>query len=229
MRVETSDGFDDDPDELANLDLTTAGIGEMLPGVLSPLIWGLGSHLVDNAFRRLLDDLGVLPADQRGGKGLVRHVRGRARDGLQPLAGYGHRATRVGSGRTRGGVLRVTTVGRRAAPTTPGPHGGLRSVRHDLRVLRLRNRTATEAATAVHAVARLADVLPDLVPFGRQELLAYHLRLIDFADRTMAAELGVAADAAATYRRLQIMLAGIWARSKPVAGQTNWSPTPASP
>src|SRR5690606_13073552 len=47
---------------------------------------------------------------------------------------------------------------------------------------------------------------PELSAQSTPALLSYHLRLLDLAARSVAAELAVAADAAATYRRLQVML-----------------------
>ena len=56
------DGFDSPP---SDADLTTAGIGEMLPGVLPPLLWEVNSHLVDEA----LGHLDALCAQRRGARG----------------------------------------------------------------------------------------------------------------------------------------------------------------
>ncbi|MFN0088735.1 MAG: PEP/pyruvate-binding domain-containing protein, partial [Acidimicrobiales bacterium] len=73
-----ADDIDDPPEAVRGLDLTTTGIAEMLPGVLSPLRWGIDSFLVEEAFRRLLDGLGVLPPDLVEARGLLRRVHGRA-------------------------------------------------------------------------------------------------------------------------------------------------------
>ena len=54
------DEFDARPDQLEALDLTTIGIGETMPGVLSPLLWDINRHLVEEAFRTLFDRLGAL-------------------------------------------------------------------------------------------------------------------------------------------------------------------------
>src|SRR6185503_12614940 len=52
----TDDGFDFS----CGLDTTytTAGVSEMLPGVLPPLLWGVDSWLVENGFRALFELLG---------------------------------------------------------------------------------------------------------------------------------------------------------------------------
>jgi pyruvate,water dikinase len=198
------DGFDDDPETLATLDLTTAAIGETLPGVLPPLRWALGSHLVEEAFRRLLDELGVLPTDLADHT-LVRRVRGRAAmdfsrlermAALLPGAADEHLEAEYFGSRRRG---------RSAAPLSRGG-GRLRSMAHDLRVLRVRRRSDADAAIVVQATGRVMASPPDLVLLSDRDLAAYHLRLLDLATRTTAAQLGAAADATATFRRLQVLL-----------------------
>lgn len=69
------DGFDTPVDDH---ELTTGGISEMLPGVLPPLLWGVASFLVEEAFRTTLDSLHALPADADDRHRFVRRVRGRA-------------------------------------------------------------------------------------------------------------------------------------------------------
>ena len=200
------DGFDDPTDELEVMDLTTAGIGEMLPGVLPPLLWTIDSHLVEESLRRLLDDLGLLPADLAEGGPLLRRVRGRAAMDFARLQGMA--GTLSGS---VAGDLEAQYFGSRApaAPVAAGagrPRPRLRSVVHDLRVLQARSRYAAEAVTIVEAIGAVVGGRPDLGSFEDRGLLAYHLRLLDLAGRGMTAELGVATDATATHRRLEVML-----------------------
>ncbi len=200
------DGFDDPPDLIERLDLTTAGIGEMLPGVLSPLLWTVDSHLVEESLRRLLDDLGLLPPDLADGGALLRRVRGRAAMDFARLQGMA--GTLSGS---VAGDLEAQYFGARASsvPVAAGParpRRRLRSLLHDLRVLQARSRYAAEAVTIVEAIGAVLAGRPDLGDFDGRGLLAYHLRLLDLAGRGMTAELGVATDATATHRRLETML-----------------------
>ena len=77
----TTAGADRDPFDLAlvaDRAYTTAGVAEMLPGVLPPLWWDVGAFAVEEGFRSLLDQLGALPAELEGPHGLVVRVRGRA-------------------------------------------------------------------------------------------------------------------------------------------------------
>jgi rifampicin phosphotransferase len=200
------DGFDDPQAEIEQMDLTTEGIGEMLPGVLPPLVWTIDAHLVEEAFRRLLDDLGMLPPDLAAARVLVRRVRGRAAmdfTRLQSMVGALSGAVAVDLEAQYFGSARAV------APPPQSPsrrRRRLRSAVHDVRVLLARNRYATEAVTLVEATRGILGARPDLQALDGPGLLAYHLQLLDLAARGMTAELGVATDATATHRRLEQML-----------------------
>ncbi len=215
VAADVSDGFDSDMDDA---ELTTAGIGEMLPGVLPPLRWQIVSHLVDEAFRRMVSDLGAdaMIADARPRR-FVRRVRGRAAmdfDALCELA----RALPGGSpdelDRQYFGSQRP---GRAAAPPTPRPRR-VAAVTHDLRLLRVERRASLDAEVVISAVARMSP-RADLLGLGVEVLRAYLFRLIDLGVRTLAAELEVAAGAASAYRKVELILlphlgedaAGQWA------------------
>lgn len=204
--AEEGDGFDDDEEALAGVDLTTAGFGETLPGVLPPLAWVIGSHLVEEAFRELLDHLGALPDDVAGTRVVIRRVRGRAamdfgrlQASISALPGPASDDLEIeyfGSGRP----------GRPAASIRPRAGSRIRSARHDLRVLRAGSRAGKEASILGHTAQLVVDDRPDLGLLPTESLLAYHLQLVDLGTRAMSAELGVSADATGTYRRLQVRL-----------------------
>ena len=63
-----------------------------------------------------------------------------------------------------------------------------------------------EAETVIEAIAETERTMPDLASLDDRDLLRSRLALIDLAVRVMAAELGVAAVAAAAYRRVELML-----------------------
>lgn len=195
------DGFDS-PD--SDADLTTAGIGEMLPGVLPPLLWQVNSHLVDQAFRAVLDGLG-LPLDSVGRHGLLRRVRGRATldfSELQQMAtelpgGAADELERQYFGSRRTG---------RPVPRAEPPGSRLAGIRHDLRVLVQQHRAAQDAEVVCVAVAELRHRPLDLTELDDAALARYRFRLIDLGVRAMTAELASAAAAAAAYRRLELTL-----------------------
>jgi pyruvate,water dikinase len=195
------DGFDS-PD--TDADLTTAGIGEMVHGVLPPLLWQVNSHLVDQAFRAVLDGLG-LPLDSVGRHGLLRRVRGRATLDFSELhqmatllpGGAADELERqyFGSRRTGRAVHRAEPRGSRLA-----------GARHDLRVFAQQHRATQDADVVCAAVAELRRHRGDLTELDDEALARYRFRLIDLGVRAMTAELASAAAAAAAYRRLELTL-----------------------
>jgi pyruvate,water dikinase len=195
------DGFDS-PD--TDADLTTAGIGEMLPGVLPPLLWQVNSHLVDQAFRAVLDGLG-LPLDSVGRHGLLRRVRGRATLDFSALH---QMATQLPGGaadeleRQYFGSRRTGRPVHRAEP----PSSRRDRARHDLRVLVQQHRATQDAEVVCVAVAELRHRCGDLTELNDDALARYRFRLIDLGVRAMTAELASAAAAAAAYRRLELTL-----------------------
>ncbi|HSM67520.1 MAG TPA: PEP/pyruvate-binding domain-containing protein, partial [Ilumatobacteraceae bacterium] len=196
------DGFDS-PD--TDADLTTAGIGEMLPGVLPPLLWEVNRHLVDEAFLALLDGLG-LPVGEGGRTGLLRRVRGRAALDFSALH---EMAAQLPGGAAE--ELEAQYFGSRRAgrPVTPAaPSGGrLAGLRHDLRVFAHQHRATQDAEIVCVAVAEIQQRRPDLGALDDAAVLRYRFRLIDLGVRAMTAELASAATAAAAYRQLELTLA----------------------
>jgi rifampicin phosphotransferase len=207
------DGFDDPPAMIAGADLTTAAIGESLPGVLAPLVWTTAGYLVDEAFRTLLASLGLASGDDGDGRLLLRRVRGRAAldiGGLLtaaaavPGAASALQAAYFGTGHhdsagTESGIARI--------PARRGARNRVRSASHDLRVLFTRRRAMADAECSVAAVDALTAGGLDPSSFDNTGLCALHLRLMDLAGRLLAAELGVAADATAADTRLRSVLA----------------------
>ena len=199
---DTGDGFDS-PESGA--DLTTAGIDEMLPGVLPPLLWEVNSHLVDEAFMTLLDRLG-LRLDDTGHSGLLRRVRGRATLDFSAL----HRmASQLPGGAAEDLERQYFGSRRTGRPVAPPEPSGSRvaAVRHDVRVLLQQHRAAQDADIVRTAIAEIRRRRPDLGDLDDDAVIRYRFRLVDLGARAMAAELASAAAAAAGYRRLELTLA----------------------
>jgi pyruvate,water dikinase len=203
---EQGDGFDDSDEDLDGVDLTTAGFGETLPGVLPPLLWVIGSHLVEEAFRHLLDQLAVLPDDLTDTRAVVRRVRGRAAMDFSRLQASMSALPGTAATEMEIEYFGSRRPGRPAAPVRPTASNRIRSALHDLRVLRARAGVAEDASIAVHAIELITANRPDLRALDAESLLAYHLQLVDLATRAMTAELSVSAHATGTHRRLQIAL-----------------------
>ena len=201
--LDVDDGFDS---PATDHELTTAGIGEMVPGVLAPLLAQINLHLLEEAFRRLLDDLGT-PADAIPVDQIVRRVRGRAALDFDVLRDMARRLPGGSVDELEFQYFGSRRAGRRTAPPNPdlGLRGRMRAIAHDVRVLRSRRHSAQAAEIVVRAVEEL-DRGRDLSGLTSAQLLGLRGRLIDVATRGVAAELGVAAVAASSFRKLELML-----------------------
>jgi len=186
-------------------ELTTNGIGEMLPGVLAPLVWDVNSFLVEEALRDVLGGLGGglagLPA-RHGAHEFVRRVRGRAALDLDLVRAV---ARRLPSGSEA--ELERQYFGTAAAePPERPPAWRWHSLRHGLRAAAARRRASVEARVVLGASGEIAAAPPPLTDRDDRSLLAYRLRLIALGARAMSVELAVAASAAAAYRQLEAFL-----------------------
>lgn len=204
VSVGRDDGFDT---PLDGSTLTTAGIAEMLPGVLPPRIWQLAGFAVEEALRQSVDALGALGGDLVQPFHFVRRVRGRAALDLDALK-------RVAAAIPGGSEDEVeqqyfgTASGARNGATAKPPRRWAPGVLlHDARVLRARRYGVEAADIVVQAAAELRERPPDLAALDDDALAAYRRRLVLGGARAMAAELAVAAAAAAAFRRLELTIA----------------------
>lgn len=204
----TADGFDT---PIARDDTyTTAGIAETVPGVLPPLQWSTAAPLLENAFRRLFDQMGALPplADHRP---FLARVRGRAVLSLDLLKAA---ALEVPGGSIEeierqyfGRVLGVGEQHDVRERSERGPFMGLRRMVAGFREINARRRFRFEAHASIDAVERLLHGPPDCGTVSTERLVAYRHRCLDLADRLMSAEVAAAASAAAAYRGVELSLA----------------------
>lgn len=202
----SGDGFDSPVD---HNELTTAGIVEMVPGVLPALIWELNHYLLEEAFRSFLDTMEILHGSEAEERSFIRRVRGRVALDFGQLRGavanLGDKAAIELENKYFGQsgwatALDVPPSGRR------NPLRILGDLRADLRAISARARVTQQADVVVRAVDCLPDRGVALGSMNDAELLAYIERLIDVAARGLAAELGVAAAAADAYQRLESFL-----------------------
>ena len=196
------DGFDDSVDDE---DLTTMGIGEMLPGVIPPLLWEINSHLVEEAFRAVLDRLAITSLDATGSSHLLRRVRGRAALDFGRLQAMAATIPGAAADQLEEQYFGSRRPGRSAArrPTSEPRH---RHLLHEVRSVMAGRRTTVDAEVVIAAISEIVGSAPDLAGLDDRQLMSSRLALIDLATRAMTAELGVAAVAAAGYRRIELML-----------------------
>lgn len=198
------DGFDTviGPDD----SYTTAGIGEMLPGVLSPLVWTSVRAPLDEAFRRLFDGLDALPPEADVAPFIAR-IRGRAVLHLDLLKAA---ARQVPGGSAaeieRQYFGRVLTENENDEVEARGPFKALRTMFAGVREIQARRAYRDDAELVVEAIDRLAHQPPDCHIMSNDELLRYRHRVLDLAGRAFAAEVAVAAAAANAYRGVELFL-----------------------
>lgn len=189
---------------------TTAGIAESMPGVLPPLQWTTAGPLMEDGFRHLFDRMAALPESAERTRFLAR-VRGRVVLSLDLMRAV---ALEVPGGSVeeieRQYFGRVVST---RADVEPGPDpsrhrrfSGLRTMLAGLREISARRRFRFEAAVSVDTVQRLLADPPEREALSPAELLAYRQRAVDIAGRVMAAEISVAASAAAAYRGVELFL-----------------------
>ncbi|MGH1491472.1 MAG: PEP/pyruvate-binding domain-containing protein [Acidimicrobiales bacterium] len=211
--LDNDDGFDT---ELDTHELTTAGIVEMVPGVLPPLRWEINRFLLEEAFRSVLDSLGVLRGSTAEAHPFVRRVRGRVAIDFDQL--------RETASRIPGAVEELEeqyfgaspdmiddVKARSAESTDSGPTSKrgrwLRRLQSDLHTLRTRRHVIDQSEIVIRSTALLRKRRAILTEHADEELVAYASRLVDLGARGLAAELGVAASGAAAYSRLELQLA----------------------
>lgn len=204
--LDTDDGLDSAIDDH---ELTTAGIVEMVPGVLAPLHWELNGFILEEALRSFLDNLGIIRGSSAEDRPFVRRVRGRAavdldqlRDAASAIPGAADELDRQYFGESH------------QPETTAEADGGLArtqqklsELRQQIRTLRTRGRVTEQADIVIAAAQGLDRQRVDLEALTDEELLAYIQRLVDLGGRGLAAELAVAASSAAAYNRLEELLA----------------------
>ncbi|MCP5028692.1 MAG: hypothetical protein GY929_20655 [Actinomycetia bacterium] len=200
--LESDDGFDTPVDDH---ELTTAGIVEMVPGVLPPLRWEVNRFLLEEAFRSILASLGVIRGRAVEDRPFVRRVRGRVAIDFDQL--------REAAGGIPGAVeeLEQQYFGQTSEGEGEGEkhhaHGfGFSDLARDLRTLQTRRQVIEQAEVLIGATTALRQRRPSLDEQTEVQLLAYGRRLVDLGARGLAAELGVAASGAAAYRRLELQL-----------------------
>ncbi|MEL7210750.1 MAG: hypothetical protein AAGK32_21355, partial [Actinomycetota bacterium] len=201
--LEDHDGFDTAIDQH---ELTTAGIVEMVPGVLPALRWEINRFLLEEAFRSVLDSLGIIRGTAAEDRPFVRRVRGRVAidfDQLRDAAADIPDAV---------GELEAQYFGAPdgiddQTPPTAKRHG-LRwsDLRRDVNTLQTRRKVIDQAEVLIRAAGALRRRRPRVDDWTNDELIDYLGRLVDLAARGLAAELGVAAAGAATYQRLESQL-----------------------
>ncbi len=198
------DGFDTPPDPGGVY--APAGVSEMLPGVLPPLLWTINGPMLEDAFRRLFAQLRVLPDDLSAPFALVGRFDGQAALNLTRIKD----AARQMAGGT-GAEIERQYLGQVVSEEEedekrPGLIRRMRSFGAGARAFRLRKQAELDGEVFEAAVGEVTAIEPDLREMLDRELLAYRARLRDLAANGVAAEVAVAVAAVASYRALEVAL-----------------------
>lgn len=198
------DGFDTPP--IPGHTYTSEGIAEMLPGVLPPLLWTINGPLLEEAFRRMFDELGLAPDDLVESQAIVARIRGRAALNIDILKRVAE-AMPGGSGeeleRQYFGEV-ITPPSEKSEP--PKRFRAIRTLLPSLRAIALRRRLGREAAVVIRAARDVVGLQTVIHTMDPVHLLAYRRRVRELAARAIAAETAVAAAAVAAYRGLELFL-----------------------
>ena len=192
------DGFDTpaSPDDV----YTPEGIGEMLPGVISPLVWSINRPMLDAAFRSLLGEFGSTVTMRS--RPVVGRFRGRAAVNLSVLRDAADTMPASNAADVDGGYL-----GPNAAPSEPAPSGRARvGLGALIKNWKEQRRVEHDVQLLCTAVSCLPVIEPDPADLGLHQLLGYRRELRDLAWRGTAAELAASAAAASMYRTLELLL-----------------------
>lgn len=197
------DGFD--TRAAGDDEYTPRGVSEMLPGVVSPLLWSINAPMLEDAFRSLFSAIGV--SSVGAGRRLVGRFRGRATLNLSALreaaaslpGGSGEEVER----QYLGHVLEHESDYELPA-STAGPIARMMAAFRNWQANRLLADEVELIKHAVHGVVHL-DIDLGQLPAGR--LLRYRSRIRDLAWRIYATEVASSSAAASAYRALEVQVA----------------------
>ncbi len=184
---------------------TPRGVSEMLPGVVSPLLWSINAPMLEDAFRSLFAAIGV--PDVGTGRRMVGRFRGRATLNLSVLreaaaslpGGSGEEVER----QYLGHVLEHD----HELPKARG--SAIAGVTAAFRNWRANRLLADEVELIKHAVHGIVHLDIDLSRLPANRLLRYRSRIRDLAWRIYATEVAASSAAAASYRALEVQV-GRW-------------------
>ncbi|HWC36959.1 MAG TPA: PEP/pyruvate-binding domain-containing protein [Acidimicrobiales bacterium] len=175
------------------------GVAEMLPGVLSPLLWTINGPLVEDAFRSLFRSLRV-SVDTRD-QPLVGRFRGRAALNLTVLK-EASKHTPGGSG----AEVERQYVGRVVTDEVDAPAplwARVRRLRSGFGSLRLRRESITNAQSFLEAMDLVVGLGPNHAGLSTEALVTSRHRVRDVASKGVAAEVAVSSGAQTNYQSLE--------------------------
>jgi pyruvate,water dikinase len=205
LNVRTSDAPGDgfDTNQIAGALYSPTGVGEMLPGVIPPLLWTVNAPMVEEGFRKLFDRLGALPDSLDGTYSILARIDGQAALNISAIKESAAKLAGSSGAEIERQYLGHVVTKPDGADKKPGLASRTAS---SLRAMKLEKRIEEEADSfgrAVRAVTSLDVELDDMLT---PELIAYRARVRDLAASGVATQVAVATVAVTTYAGLESML-----------------------
>jgi rifampicin phosphotransferase len=196
------DGFDTEPVDGGLFSPT--GVGEMLPGVLPPLLWTINAPMVEDGFRKLFGELNALPDSLDSAYSILARINGQAALNISVIKESARKLS-GGNGEEieRQYLGRVVTDDGGARVKKPGV---VRRTTSSLRAMKLQRKVEARADAFERAVRSVAALDTPVDEMLTAELVAYRARLRDLAAGGVATEVALATIAVTTYAALEEML-----------------------
>jgi pyruvate,water dikinase len=175
---------------------TPSGVVEMLPGVVSPLLWTINSVMLENAFRDVVSSFGDVVIDPD--RLFVGRFGGRAALNLSALSDVADQVPGGSAGDVEaqflGEVDADTPDEERQRDTAP--------LRLMMRARRAQAHMEDEVDIVTDATSGILDLQVDVSALPASELVAYQHAIRDVAWRTYSAELAASSSAVGSYQAL---------------------------
>jgi pyruvate,water dikinase len=177
-------------------DFTPHGVVEMLPDVVSPLLWTINAPMIEHGYRSVVADMGGDPGSRQ--RPFIGRFRGRAALNLSALR-------EIAASLPGGSAADVERQFLGTAATEDESHrrAGIRSVLRARQAQRKLNDDVDLAVTAADAIVALEV---DLASLPAWRLVGYRRAIRDLAWRISAAEVSASSAATASYRALEVLL-----------------------
>lgn len=196
------DGFD--TERIPGALYSPTGVGEMLPGVLSPLLWTINAPMVEDGFRRLFVRMDALPRTLDRAYSVLARIEGQAALNITAIAESAATLSGVTSAEIERQYLgRSVSADRAERPKGPGL---LARTSASFRAMKLRKAVESEARSFVGSVDTLRSVEIPLDDMLGPELVAYRARVRDLAAGGVATQVAVATTAVTSYASLEATL-----------------------
>lgn len=196
------DGFD--TERIPGALYSPTGVGEMLPGVLPPLLWTINAPMVEDGFRRLFARMDAFPHNLDRAYSVLARIQGQAALNITAIAESAATLSGVASAEIERQYLGRAVSSDDADPPT-GP-GLLARTSASLRAMKLQKIVESEARSFERSVETLRSVEIPLDDMLGPELVAYRARVRDLAAGGIATQVAVATTAVTSYASLEATL-----------------------